>query len=155
MSVIVGIDPGASGAIAILLNGKLLSVVDTPQWDGEIDAIAVADIINSAQPRLVVIEKAQSMPKQGVASTFKYGCAYGTVCGVVQTLRHPLVKVTPMQWKKTQGLIGRTKDESRALATQLWPGHAMSFRNKKDHGRAEAALIARHGLTMLLQEAAS
>ena len=155
MSTIIGIDPGASGAIATLMYGKLVHVIDTPQWDGEVDALAVAEIIGGWKPDLVVIEKAQAMPKQGVASTFKYGTAYGTVIGVVCGLRHPLVKLTPMNWKKNQGLVGKSKDQSRALATQLWPDMADMFRRKADHGRAEAALIARAGLSQHLFEAAS
>jgi len=150
---IVGIDPGASGAIALLIDGRLSDVVDTPQWDGEVDALTIAEMLRVWKPDTVVIEKAQAMPKQGVSSTFKYGTAYGTVIGVVCGLQHPLIKMTPMQWKRNQGLIGKTKDASRALATQMWPSHAAHFKRKSDHGRAEAALIARAYIGMRIQEA--
>jgi crossover junction endodeoxyribonuclease RuvC len=42
----------------------------------------------------------------------------------------------------------RTK-RPRALALRLFPSTAEHFARKKDHGRAEAALIARYGSEVL------
>jgi crossover junction endodeoxyribonuclease RuvC len=83
------------------------------------------------------------MPKQGVASTFKYGVAYGSLRAVVALSNVPYRLVTPATWKKYFRLDA-DKEKSRALAIQLWPGCGY-FALKKHHGRAEAALIARYG----------
>lgn len=56
--------------------------------------------------------------------------------------------VGPAAWKRDVGLYGRafTKDDSRARALLLYPTLEAELRRKKDHGRAEALLIAAWGL---------
>ena len=83
------------------------------------------------------------MPKQGVSSTFKFGKAYGVVIGVVAALKIPVHFVAPSVWKRHFGLSA-DKEEARARALQYWPERAELFARKKDHGRAEAALLARY-----------
>jgi len=141
----MGIDPGASGAIAFYFPEfpTKVSVVDFSLVDGEINCSALADLIKGHDPQLVVIEQVHSMPKQGVASTFKFGVAYGMARGVVASLMVPQVYVTPGKWKKFYGLTAE-KEKSRELAIQTWPA-SDAFRRKKDHGRAEAALLALYG----------
>jgi hypothetical protein len=90
-----------------------------------------------------VIEKAQAMPKQGVSSTFKYGTAYGALCAVTALCEIPTHLVSPRRWK-TYFALDSDKERSRALAIRLWPGCGL-FERKRDHGRAEAALLARYG----------
>ena len=84
------------------------------------------------------------MPRQGVSSTFKYGVGYGTILGVCGALRLPVRHVTPAVWKRAAGL-SKDKGASRRRACELWPAHSASFGRVRDDGRAEAALIARHG----------
>jgi len=45
---------------------------------------------------------------------------------------------------KTHFGLDADKEKSRALAIRLWPGCGY-FSRVKDHGRSEAALIARYG----------
>src|SRR4051812_35325229 len=98
---IMGVDPGASGAVAFLYpDDMLLLVMDIPIVDGLVDAAALTRRIAFINPALAVVEKVHSMPKQGVASTFKFGMAYGTVLGIVGALKIPLHLVTPTVWKK-------------------------------------------------------
>ena len=141
----MGIDPGASGAVAFYFPEfpTKVSVVDFSLVDGEINCSALADLIKGHDPQMVVIEQVHSMPKQGVASTFKFGVAYGMARGVVASLMVPQVYVTPGKWKKFYGLTAE-KEKSRELAIQTWPA-SDAFRRKKDHGRAEAALLALYG----------
>ena len=153
MSVILGIDPGAtSGAIAIVVDGQLLDVVDMPCADGIIAASLLAiELREAALAGLddrpdVIIERVHAMPKQGVTSMFKFGRSLGVIEGVVATLGWPVEWVTPQMWKRHYGLIGKDKDAARLLALETWPEHAETFRRKKDVGRADAALIARWGL---------
>lgn len=148
---IMGVDPGVSGALAFLFPDDMrLIVMDIPVVDGQVDAVCVARRIRAINPTMAIVEKVHSMPKQGVASTFKFGMAYGTVLGTIGTLMIPLHLVRPAEWKKAFQL-GADKEQSRAMAIRLWPDEDQ-FAKKKDHGKAEAALIARYGLQILLKE---
>jgi hypothetical protein len=140
---VVAIDPGAGGAVALMVDGMLEGVIDMPMGDDEVSGVLLAAHIGLAEPDVIVVEKVHSMPGQGVSSMFKFGKNYGIVIGVASGLRHPLVKITPQEWKRANGLIGKEKDASRQLAMELWPRHADHFKRKRDDGRAEAALIAR------------
>lgn len=148
---ILGVDPGVSGALAFLFPGDMhVVVMDVPIVDGQVDAVSVARTIRAMSPTMAIVEKVHSMPKQGVASTFKFGMAYGTVLGTIGALMIPLHLVRPPEWKKAFHL-GADKEQARAMAIQLWPDEER-FSKKKDHGKAEAALIARYGLQILLKE---
>jgi hypothetical protein len=84
----------------------------------------------------------QAMPRQGASSGFKYGRAVGAIEAVIALCGIPLTIIEPTAWKKFHGLRGSDKEANRQRALQLFPaGHSMLAR-KKDHGRAEAALIA-------------
>lgn len=145
----IGIDPGAKGAISLLdRHGELLECEDMPSPDGTVSGASLADLIdNWMQPRgplgmvTAIVEKVGAMPKQGVASTFKFGTNYGVALGVLGALRIRTVLVTPAQWKREMRL-SRDKGASRAAADRRWPSDADLFRRVKDDGRAEAALIA-------------
>jgi hypothetical protein len=144
---ILGIDPGVTGGIAFLLSSGAIEAGDLPTVAGSVDIDALVRRIRNQRPRLAIVERAQAMPKQGVSSTFKYGVAYGALCAVTALLEIPTHLVTPAKWKKHFNLDS-DKEKSRALAIRLWPGCGL-FERKKDHGRAEAALIARYGAEVL------
>jgi len=82
------------------------------------------------------------MPKQGVASTFKFGRSYGTILGVLGALSIPTIRVRPQVWKHHFGLLRQPKDASRALAQRLYPD-LQGLNLVKHHGRADALLLAR------------
>ena len=140
--IVLGIDPGVSGGIAFYdtRDPLVIRALDTPVVAGEVDVDSLVDIIISAKPDRAIIERVHSMPKQGVASTFKFGTAYGAVRATVVALRIPTTLVTPRVWKQRMGLNSEA-ETSRARAIQRWPG-AGCFTRKKDHNRAEAALLA-------------
>jgi crossover junction endodeoxyribonuclease RuvC len=81
------------------------------------------------------------MPGQGVASTFKFGQSYGSVLGLFGALKYNIIDVTPRRWKKDLSLTS-DKEQARQMAINNWPDVSDLFKRKKDHGRAEAALIA-------------
>jgi crossover junction endodeoxyribonuclease RuvC len=147
---IVGIDPGLSGAIAFYFPGipTRVSAEDMPVVAGELNAAGLADRIRKMRPDVAVIERVGAMPGQGVSSTFKFGASFGVVCGVLAALEIPCHRVSPAVWKKYFKLPVE-KEQSRALALRLFPATADHFSRKKDHGRAEAALIARYGSEVL------
>jgi crossover junction endodeoxyribonuclease RuvC len=159
--IVVGIDPGAAGALALVIDGQLHSVVDIPTFiitknrknTTVVNAYELTAILQSWETEgiwpggRVIIESIAARPQQGVSTMFSMGRNYGTIEGVVCALDLPISYVTPKDWKKRAGLINQTKDASRRLATQTWPTHADDFRLGKHDGRAEAALIAIYGVT--------
>jgi crossover junction endodeoxyribonuclease RuvC len=144
---ILGIDPGVTGGVAALYEYGRIEAYDIPTVAGSVDVDALVRRVREHAPRFAVIEKAQAMPKQGVASTFKYGVAYGALCAVVALCNVPYQLVSPRKWKSHFGLDA-DKERSRALAIRLWPGCGL-FERKKDHGRAESALLARYGAEVI------
>jgi crossover junction endodeoxyribonuclease RuvC len=140
---IVGIDPGLSGGVALVGDGALQMAVDMPVLGGEIDIDELCELLNMSKPDVVVVETVHAMPKQGVSSTFNFGLSTGMVLGTIRSLRHPLVRMRPIDWKRANGLVGQDKTASRRLAQELWPDMADLFKLVRHDGRAEAALIAR------------
>jgi crossover junction endodeoxyribonuclease RuvC len=152
---VVGVDPGVTGALAVVTDGRLITVIDMPVNEGRADGSEIREILEGvvmSAETFVFVEDTQPMPKNGSIASFKLGLNTGIVLGVVQSLSLPLRRVRPADWKRGQGLLGKTKDASRGLATELYPGFANQFRMVKNDGRAEAALIARHGLSVLIKE---
>lgn len=142
--IIVAVDPGVVGAIAFFNTGVSDSVdaFDLPNAAGVIDGRNLCALIEKYSPTQAVIEDVHAMPAQGVASTFKFGRAFGTAIGILEGLRLPVIYVSPSKWKRHYGLKG-DGETSRRRALDLFPASAASFARKKDHHRAEAALIAR------------
>jgi crossover junction endodeoxyribonuclease RuvC len=141
--IVLGIDPGVTGGIAFLSADGKIEAIDIPLAGGELDVDQLARIIREHAPDAAVIERASAMPKQGVSSTFKFGTAYGALRAIVAVLAIPQHLVSARKWKNHFNLDA-DKEKARALAIRLWPGCRL-FERKKDHGRAEAALIAKYG----------
>jgi Holliday junction resolvasome RuvABC endonuclease subunit len=150
---VLGVDPGVAGAAAVIeivdgVDGtapKLIDVIDIPilgvAAKTRIDAIGLRTWIETYSPDFAGIERAGSMPRQGVASAFKYGRAAGTIEAVVACCKVPSVLIEPSKWKRALHLNSE-KEASRQLAIQLFP-HAHDRLNlKRHHQRAEAMLIA-------------
>ena len=94
------------------------------------------------------------MPRQGVASGFKYGRAVGAIEAALALCAIPTEIIEPAVWKRYWHLPGKDKEAARQKALQLFPGaHAMLAR-KRDHGRAEAMLIALYGASQQMRVAA-
>lgn len=138
---VVGVDPGLSGAVALLDDEELLDAWDIQSADGAVMAGALTDVLATWNPDLVVVEAVHSMPGQGVSTTFKFGRALGTVEGIVAALGYPVAYIAPHTWKSAMK-VTRDKASSRALASRLWPRERARFARVKDDGRAEAALLA-------------
>lgn len=156
--MILGIDPGASGAVAVLDGAALVAVHDMPtkkvkvsgKMKTRIDSRALYEALHDYQVTHVFLEQVSAMPGQGVSSMFAFGRATGIAEGVSATKSKELIEVRPQVWKKHFGLDGH-KDGSRDAAMERWPGMASYFQRKKDDGRAEAALIGLWGQECLLK----
>jgi crossover junction endodeoxyribonuclease RuvC len=149
MSVILGIDIGASGAIALLTpDGELVDVFDMPVLnDGPSGRRAVnppllAEIVFKPHASKAFVEYAGARPGEGAVGAFAFGRSRGVVEGVLGT-------IAPAAWKRAVGLpAGRegAKDAAGSEAIRRWPAKAAFFARVRDDGRAEAALIALAGL---------
>ncbi len=137
-----GIDPGQSGAIAVISD----DLQEAYAWDypGSIEAAAdlLREIFLEHKPVLTGIEKVSAMPKQGVSSTFKFGQNYGAWLGALSSLQVPFTVVTPAKWQKAvlDSGTGETKERSLSMARRLFP--AVDLSRKKDHGKSDALLLA-------------
>lgn len=143
--IYLGIDPGLSGAIAAVDDkGRFVMAEEMPVYaDGKtnvVDGRELFRLITGVGTVVTAVERVASMPKQGVASTFNFGKAYGTVLGVIGAAGLPRHDVAPQSWKKMFNLIGQEKDASRGMAIKMFPDAPLS--RKKDHGIADALLIA-------------
>lgn len=148
--VILGIDPGLSGAIAVLdLSNKLLAVHDMPTTivrsgksdKRQLSEAMLSSIIRQTNAEHAYLEFVSARPGQGVTSMFNFGVGYGAIRGVLAGLQVPMSTVTPMKWQRDL-TIAKGKDANRARAAQLFPEFAYLFARVKDDGRADAALIA-------------
>jgi crossover junction endodeoxyribonuclease RuvC len=157
-SHILSIDPGLSGAFALLevQSKKVLAIWDMPTDQGQVSPSGVAEIVEMAkfmvgpQGRLVgAVELVSSMPRQ--AGAFNFGRSAGVVHGVLGALQIPFEMIPASVWKPACGLRkglnesqADNKTRARELASRLWPEHAAEFAKVKFDGKAEACLIARH-----------
>ena len=150
---IVGIDPGLSGAIAILENKKVLSLFDMPiMAEGKKNKrqLNSAQLVNIIKESLnlndeiaVVVEQVNAMPGQGVTSMFNFGQTFGAIKGVCAALDLPIFFVRPSKWKKYFELINSSKDSSRTKAIEMYPSLSNQLSKKKDVNKSDAILIAR------------
>lgn len=153
----VGIDPGLSGAIALFNDlTEEVSTIPMPTVRAGtgskrvIDELELARIIgkNSANIRKVFIERVHAMPKQGVTSVFTFGVGYGIVKGILAANFLSVEYVTPQKWKK-ELRVPAVKDGARARASEIFPVASGQWNLAKWDGRAEAAMIAYYGATVL------
>jgi crossover junction endodeoxyribonuclease RuvC len=146
MTVVMGVDPGISGAVAFFYpqTPDRVSVFDVPVAGGEIDTTGLADLIKTHGPTIAMVERAQAFKGQGVVSTFNFGRSYGCILGVVGAMQIPLHLVAPGVWKKALGLTA-DKEQSRLRVIRMFPVVADQFCLKRHHGRAEASFIALYG----------
>lgn len=154
--IILGVDPGTEGALAGLdaATGALIWIEDMPIIDKTVPGPLVVDLLTNEVIVAAHVEKVWASQGQGASSSFNFGCGTGTILGVLAAMRVPVFRPTVAKWKRAQGVTA-DKETSRLKAIELWPEHSELFRFKKHHGRAEAALIGRHGWQQHRQAAAA
>lgn len=154
---IVGIDPGASGAIS-WYDGSELIIRDMPvhiitkgkSKRKRLDPYGLSQILSGMKeserfkPDHAFIEQVSAQPGNGAASAFTYGWMCGGLESALACCGIPFTYVTPQKWKKAMS-CPRDKDGARMRASQLLPDYADEWKLKKQDGRAEAALIALYG----------
>lgn len=146
--IVKGIDVGQKGGLATIA-GDMVAVCPMPD-----DSRALVALLKGSSH--VFIEKAQSMPKMGVAAMFNYGKGAGTIEGILIALGIPFTLVGPKVWMKvmhagTDSSMG-TKERSLQACYRLFPSVSLkpTLRCRKDSdGMAEALLIAEYGRRVL------
>ena len=156
--IIIGIDPGVSGAYAAFnTENDRWIVVRVPTYTKLVgksrrrfmDLEDVAEylqyqISKTDEGVVAYLENVHSMPKQGVVSTFSFGRNFGQWEGLLSGLCIPITYVEPRVWKRHYGL---SADKKEALATaQTFAKRGLDI---KHHGEAEAFLIAMYGFNQL------
>ena len=164
-NLILGIDPGFTGALALLDPGmgSIVDVWDMPLQDNrallgvhggrsgrhEIDVPRLAEIIRPLAPHLsmAVVERVSASPGAGVASMFRFGEGYGMLLGVLAGCGvGRVLKPGASVWKVSMGLSTDKRLSIDAVGQYL----GITTREKycprvKDHGRAEAIMISIYG----------
>ena len=146
---IIGIDPGISGAIAVLdSSGDLIAHTAMPVYQpakaSRVNAAALSAFLEPYTNSHAILEQVGAMPGQGVASMFSFGHSAGVIEGVLAALCISYELVTPQTWKKHFKLNGKPKDAGRALAQRFYPSAPLG--RKKDGGLADALLLARQAI---------
>ena len=152
--IIIGIDPGISGSICFLKDGKIMDVVEMPtmtegkknkrQVNGSqiYNEISKRINVNNDQDVRVVIEHVTAMPGQGVTSMFNFGQSFGILKGICSAMQLSMYFVRPAKWKKYFNLLNSEKDASRTRAIEIFPYFSSELSKKKDSNKADAILIA-------------
>ena len=154
--IIVGIDPGISGALCFFSNGNVIDVIDMPtmaegkknkkQVNGRQIFNEILNIKNTfaGQNINVVVEQVSAMPGQGVTSMFNFGQSFGIIKGICSAMELPIFYVRPAKWKKYFNLINAEKDASRTKVIEMFPKISQKLSRKKDNNKADAILIAKY-----------
>ena len=151
---IIGIDPGLSGAIAVMHDKKVINLYDMPvmaegkknkrQLNSSQLVNIIKENINEGEETIVVVEQVNAMPGQGVTSMFNFGQTFGALKGICAALELPIFFVRPSKWKKHFELINSSKDASRTKAIEMYPKLSNQLTKKKDVNKSDAILIARY-----------
>ncbi len=152
--LIIGIDPGISGAICFFENGEVKEIIDMPNMaDGKKNKRQIngPQVYNEISSRIkntpkkeivVVIEQVSAMPGQGVTSMFNFGQSFGVLKGICSAMQLSMRFIRPAKWKKYFGLIKTEKDASRTKVIEIFPYISSQLSKKKDSNKADAILIS-------------
>lgn len=145
MKFFMGIDPGKTGAVAVIGGDGFAEVWDYPGELAEAGAM-LRRICLDYQIALCAVEKVSSMPQQGIASTFTFGMNFGGWLMALGAIGTPHTLVTPRSWQKVclDSGTGETKERSLSQARRLFPDVELHL--KKHDGRADALNIARYAM---------
>ncbi|MAV05642.1 MAG: crossover junction endodeoxyribonuclease [Candidatus Pelagibacter sp.] len=151
--IIIGIDPGLSGAIAVLENHIVKKIFDMPVMSEgkknkrQLNSAQLVELIKqnikNKEETAIVVEQVNAMPGQGVTSMFNFGQTFGAIKGICAALGLPIFFVRPAKWKKHFELINSSKDASRTKVIEMYPSISNQLSKKKDVNKSDAILIAR------------
>lgn len=129
--LILGIDPGIKGGLALLRPDRSLRTFRMPA-----DVKILDKIIRESGAATCALERVGAAPEAGTVSTFTFGRGYGTLIGMCVAHRIPIVDIEPTVWKNFFNLDAK-KSKATALARAIFRGTKIPT-----EGECEAALIA-------------
>ena len=170
MTLVLGIDPGSSGAMAVYdtqsrsLVGK---VYDMPIWwqtvgkrkRKRIDAMAIADLMDEFEVmgvELIVMEAVGGRGGESGSGSFAFGYGVGVLYMAAFYSGIVIESVPPQTWKQILNVPGKSKADDSAIiarANELFPNDRDKFKGPKGGkklDRAEAAMIAKFGGDVIL-----
>jgi hypothetical protein len=171
--IVIGIDPGLTGAIAFLDDGVMVAVEEMPVMaipeagpkttiKTEVDAVALWKLIQRRVPRgskvLAVMEHTSSVGQVGQEQA-KLSLAAGkaTCMAVLRLAQFDVRRVTPVMWKRFYGIKqpiqGSKGPDQKKQALAIARGFYGTgwLKLEKHHNRADALLIARWGLRKIAE----
>ena len=163
MITIVGIDPGISGAVVRIREGKITGAWRDFKSFRDIICAVVDSSGEAGWHTRFFLESVHARPGEGVCSVFTFGKAAGVAFATafIQSLGSFPVEVAPLKWQnhfrwyynlpKVPGGVP-FKELTRSVAERVFPDSRELFKRKKDHGTADAALIAKWGEAQLAVE---
>lgn len=129
----LGVDPGKSGAIAAIYGNGVVDCMKLSETEHDVARWLEEYRFDS----FAMLEQVSAMPKQGVASTFKFGTSYGFLRGILAAFEIPFETVTPVKWQATMKCrTGGDKNITKAAAQRLYPSLKIT------HANADAILLA-------------
>lgn len=151
VTVFIGIDPGLTGAVAVITPADAY-VWDIPtmlKGEGSVkqeinvramyDYLSKVTVFNVGEEIVAALERVNSMPGMAASSVFSLGDSFACCRSALACANIPTTYVTPQKWKKYFD-IPKDKEVARALAIKKYPGVELHL--KKHIDRAEALLIA-------------
>lgn len=167
MSLVLGVDPGHSGALVTYNTDtqRVVTVEDMPIWHqmigkksrARIDALALADMFDVFELMgvgLMVLEAVGGRPKQSASSAFVFGYGVGLLYACGLYTRIPIETVPPAVWKRVMNIPGKGKGDDSAImqrAAELFPLDRDILMPRGKRGgqpaadKAEAAMLAKYG----------
>lgn len=137
MSTWIGADPGMSGGIACIRDGKAWAI-KMPETDADL-LCELTSIRRQDEQCFAIIEAVHSLPKQGVTSAFTFGMGYGALQMAFLATGIPFERVTPAKWQKALGCLTKgDKNVSKRKCQELFPSI------KATHAIADSLLIAEY-----------
>lgn len=146
-SVYIGIDPGASGGLAVIANPNTVTACHMLSTDRAIWQWFEIWKRNSVN-KFAVIEKVGGYvgSAQPGSAMFKFGRSYGFLHGCLCASEIPYEEATPQKWQKALGIAPRCANESKTqwknrlkqFAERLFPNVKVTL------AVADALLIAEY-----------
>jgi hypothetical protein len=150
----IGIDPGKTGAIAIIRKNnkdakEKIEIYDCPPTINEMVSIFIPVALEKSSIK-ALIEKVNPFFKSSAKSAFTFGCNFCAWQGIMSTLNIPYDFISPRKW---QGLIfdsakkeENTKMQSFERVQRLYPNLGIELKTKRGKildGRCDALLLAK------------
>jgi len=146
----VGVDPGKTGAVAVVNErGEPQWVDDMPRLGGELDAKALVEMLRESRNLIAcaAIERTQAMPQTPRSVCHSLGMSEGMALAGLLMLEIRIVRPRPADWKRAMRAPA-DKAKAKEMAEMMFPSMKHRIRRTSDHNRAEALLLADYARRM-------